>query len=171
MPGVSVCWPEKNPRYIDDGKQGQDWGFKLSISKKVLVTGGAGFIGSHLCERLVAEGDLLLRSQLWRSDHHPYRLGSHRHTSHHGQADEVHGADARVAAAPERDPGSAQRKSPASVRRADEALQGRGCKSPRRLSPDAASVSGVHRSFLRASEHNCAAPCALHALDHGPFGA
>ena len=57
MPGVSVCSPEKDPRYIDDGKQGQDWGLKLSISKKVLVTGGAGFIGSHLCERLVAEGD------------------------------------------------------------------------------------------------------------------
>ena len=29
----------------------------MSNSKKVLVTGGAGFIGSHLCERLVAEGD------------------------------------------------------------------------------------------------------------------
>tara|TARA_B100001013_G_scaffold288991_1_gene188766 strand:- start:209 stop:1237 length:1029 start_codon:yes stop_codon:yes gene_type:complete len=57
VPGVNVCWPEKDPRYIDDGKQGQDWGLKLSISKKVLVTGGAGFIGSHLCERLVAEGD------------------------------------------------------------------------------------------------------------------
>ena len=57
MPGVSVCWPEIDPRYIDDGKQGQYWGFKLSISKKVLVTGGAGFIGSHLCERLVADGD------------------------------------------------------------------------------------------------------------------
>ena len=57
MPGVSVCWLEKDPRYINDRKQGQNWGFKLSISKKVLVTGGAGFIGSHLCERLVAEGD------------------------------------------------------------------------------------------------------------------
>jgi len=57
VPGVSVCWPEIDPRYIDDGKQGQYWGFKLSISKKVLVTGGAGFIGSHLCERLVADGD------------------------------------------------------------------------------------------------------------------
>jgi UDP-glucuronate decarboxylase len=28
----------------------------LSRSKRVLVTGGAGFIGSHLCERLLAEG-------------------------------------------------------------------------------------------------------------------
>ncbi|MFC1759584.1 NAD-dependent epimerase/dehydratase family protein, partial [Planctomycetota bacterium] len=24
--------------------------------KRVLVTGGAGFLGAHLCERLVAEG-------------------------------------------------------------------------------------------------------------------
>jgi len=28
----------------------------LSHSKRILVTGGAGFIGSHLCERLVSEG-------------------------------------------------------------------------------------------------------------------
>ncbi len=27
-----------------------------SIRKRVLVTGGAGFIGSHLCDRLIADG-------------------------------------------------------------------------------------------------------------------
>ena len=31
-----------------------------SIRKRVMVTGGAGFIGSHLCDRLIADGDDVL---------------------------------------------------------------------------------------------------------------
>ena len=29
----------------------------ISVPKKILITGGAGFIGSHLCERLLSDGN------------------------------------------------------------------------------------------------------------------
>ena len=32
----------------------------MSVAKKVLITGGAGFIGSHLCERLLSDGNDVL---------------------------------------------------------------------------------------------------------------
>jgi UDP-glucuronate decarboxylase len=52
-------WPSAPPvvvsvtvRFVND-----EGAVSSLLAKKILVTGGAGFIGSHLCERLVARGD------------------------------------------------------------------------------------------------------------------
>ena len=41
------------------------------VAKRVLVTGGAGFLCSHLCERLGAQGDDVLAA------HNPTRRRAH----------------------------------------------------------------------------------------------
>jgi UDP-glucuronate decarboxylase len=43
-----------SPR-LDSGEQ-IEFGEKMYRGSRILVTGGAGFLGSHLCERLIAEG-------------------------------------------------------------------------------------------------------------------
>ena len=47
----------------------------MHLEKRVLVTGGAGFLGSHLCERLVAAGDHVICVD-------NFYTGAHRNIDH-----------------------------------------------------------------------------------------
>ena len=47
----------------------------MHLEKRVLVTGGAGFLGSHLCERLVGEGQHVICVD-------NFYTGAHRNIAH-----------------------------------------------------------------------------------------
>ena len=45
----------------------------MTLPKRTLVTGGAGFIGSHLCERMLADGHefFVTENDVWLTDQVP----------------------------------------------------------------------------------------------------
>jgi len=44
------------------------------MTKRILITGGAGFLGSHLCERLLHEGNEILCLDNFYTGRHSYLL-------------------------------------------------------------------------------------------------
>jgi hypothetical protein len=48
--GEVLCYKELYPFRIRGG------GNSMHLAQRILVTGGAGFLGSHLCERMLATG-------------------------------------------------------------------------------------------------------------------
>src|SRR5210317_1130366 len=45
---MKKCWNEDLPIQVSEEQ--------MSTKKRVLITGGAGFLGSHLCDRFIKEG-------------------------------------------------------------------------------------------------------------------
>ena len=39
----------------------------MNFKRNIIITGGAGFIGSHLCERLLADGHRTTILSIWTS--------------------------------------------------------------------------------------------------------
>jgi UDP-glucuronate decarboxylase len=68
-------------------KQGREGWAAMHLETRVLVTGGAGFLGSHLCERLLAQGAIVICADNYFTgtkrnidamiDHHRFELLRH----------------------------------------------------------------------------------------------
>ena len=135
-----------------------------SLDRPRLVVDGA----AHARLRLAAQGLLRGRPELRRRDHPAHRDGAALHGAACGEADEVDEADGRDPAESEGAPGEVQGRPPAAVPGDDEALQGSRREPARRLPPDGAPDSRLHRPLLRAAEFDRPAPGAVHALDRRP---
>jgi UDP-glucose 4-epimerase len=61
----------------------------MTTAMRALVTGGAGFIGSHLCDRLLAQG-----AEVWCIDN--FHLGRRRNIAHLEKSDAFHFAEMDV---------------------------------------------------------------------------
>ena len=64
-------WPVSHRVFTGECVSRRSSGAPIIIRRAILVTGGAGFLGSHLCDRLIADGhDVICVDNLLRNVEH-----------------------------------------------------------------------------------------------------